>query len=202
MSDVIRLLTSFSPEALQTLLVVRAMADAKGRVNHELAVIAEMLGVTPSTLRRRLTSLDKYVKFENGRITTLPLGDDAVTHMFRTFDGTNAEPTVEPHHVIERWSFKYAERYGVRYVWASSGDKKRWFATRALATRFVAQYGENALAVIDAIIDNYDALWRTSDYPRPTFGQLSWIGEKAAPLVTMRGDTKREDDDYDSLDGV
>jgi hypothetical protein len=204
MSDVIRLLTSFSPEALQTLLVVRAMSDERGVIPHDIAVIAETLQVTPATLRKRLKELDGYVKVRAGRITTFPLDSEAIMHAFYKWDDRRGEPTIDGQAVIRRWGEKYAERYGVKYVWHASHDKSAWFKIRGFAAKFAAQYGENAPAVIDAIIDNYDALWKTGDFPRPTFGQLSWIGEKAAPLVKMRQtcDTTSDDVGYDTLDGV
>jgi DNA-binding Lrp family transcriptional regulator len=203
MSDVIRHLTSFkSAEALQTLLVVRAMADEKGVVPHDIAVIAETLGITPTTLRKRLKELDGYVKVRAGRITTFPLDGKAIMHAFYKWDDQRGESTiVAPAEVMSRWSERYKTRYGVAY---SFGGTSRFFAAKAIAAKFAAQYGENALAVIDAIIDNYDALWKTGDFPRPTFGQLSWIGEKAASLVKMRQtcDTTSDDVGYDTLDGV
>jgi hypothetical protein len=206
-NNVIRLLTSFSPEALQTLLVVRAMADEKGVVPHDIAVIAETLQVTPATLRKRLKELDGYVKVRAGRVTTVGSADDRpyvaslASLLNRWSEESEPAEIVAPAEVMSRWSERYKARYGVSY---SFGGTSRFFAAKATAAKFAAQYGDNALAVIDAIIDNYDALWKTGDYPRPTFGQLSWIGEKAAPLVKMRQacDTTSDDVGYDTLDGV
>jgi hypothetical protein len=207
MSDVIRLLTSFSSDALQTLLVVRAMADEKGVVPHDIAVIAETLGVTPATLRKRLKELDGYVKVRAGRVTTVGSADDrpyvaSLSSLLNRYVETS-EPAaiVDAQDVIRRWSERYKATYGVSYTFPRDG---RFWAARTIAAKFAAQYGDNALAVIDAIIDNYDAMWKTGDYPRPTFGQLSWIGEKAAAIAKMRQtcDTERDDVGYDTLDGV
>jgi hypothetical protein len=209
-NDVIRLLTSFDAASLQTLLVVRAMADEKGVIPHDIAVIAETLQVTPATLKKRLKELDGYVKVRAGRVTTVGSAEcstfsERIAGVVAPFVEVESESFVTAQDVMRAWSMRYQIRYGDPYIWSvRSDDKSKWFALRSIASKFAAQYGDNALAVIDAIIDNYDALWKTGDYPRPTFGQLSWIGEKAAPLARMRQtcDTTSDDVGYDTLDGV
>lgn len=204
-TDVAERIASFDASAWQALCILHVLAD-DGVVSEEKDELAQIIGVSRATLQRRLNALEKegYVTFDSaGRVAVNHVAQGLTqfcTDVINVYTNvslkdnknTSAQICITDSDVIKRWSERYKAKYGVSYNYG------KFPVAKASAKKFARRFGNDSLAIIDVVFDNYDSVWRSANYARPTFGALvTWLGEQAVGYVEKRSDTKEGVADVD-----
>lgn len=138
----------------------RVMWDVKGAFAVEgVSVSTALQSCNSPSYRETTVSLDSLVAVASARPE--PEESDGVLR--------------NPKDVLTFWDQRYTAKYGTPYKLLNVGKEVGW------AKRLLTKYGsERAKVIITAIIKNYDLLWMTPKFPRPTLGQaVSWLGKQA-----------------------
>lgn len=203
-NETLDFVTSVDATLLHTYLAMCCVADDHGVVTIERDELASRLGTTVQTFMKRVRRLqnDGWLRLDrSGRIcltksvnfTRVFIDVPLDSYVSNTNTPTKNEQTpVESMDVIKRWSERYKDRYNESYKYGNFAIAKN------TAASLVRRYGDRILDIIDVIFANYDQVWSTPQFRRPTFGQLSkWLGEQASAFVEKSTEAKAVDTTID-----
>lgn len=90
--------------------------------------------------------------------------------------------------VLKYWGIRYKEHYGTDY------EIVAWAREVGQAKNFLRKFGSaRGKLIIDSIISNYDVLWKSPRFAKPTIGQAaSWLGKQAEEYATKNADSADE----------
>lgn len=182
-------LVAIDADAWHMYCVLACLASGDGLVAANVNELSVIVGVSIWTVRKRLNAVEavglaKVLK--DGKIAVSQaavgleriLSDVISTPLDSSFLDSITSHAVTADDVIRHWSERYRARYGSAYNYG------QFFIAKNAAAKFVKTHGDDSLAIVDVVIDHYDAVWRSPQFSRPTFGALcGWLGEQAREYV-------------------
>lgn len=177
-------IASIDSAALQLRLVLTLLADENGRFATTKDDLATFMHITKPTLNKRLKAIG--IEFNGSAELLVDQAPEAIETFLsgvidRSVSLVNIDSKYTGKDVITRWSAAYKAMYDGTYRYGN------FPIALNQANAFAQRYGAISLDITDFVIENYATLWRSSQFPRPTFGALmSWLGEQASEYVKKR----------------
>lgn len=198
MDERVKRLVVENAESIKLRFILGLLANDDGIVPMEKQELAALLGVSVSTLRKRLKQAG-IGEDSVGRIVSPKLSDSMVQNLApflynqyvsndindREYITSEQDSAPDWRDVVEYYRRRCEERYGVK-------PRVDYRKAKNVVNAFIRRYGQDVYAILDAVFENYDTVWRTEKYTIPPVGAVfGWIGEQAARYaVKRRNDTK------------
>ena len=180
---------------MELLLAIVSFMDEEKKCFPTQKQLAEILNVTPKTVRNRLTKLLEVEidgkplinrEFYNARG-----GKRASEYTLNSPVEKEKKQDYNSKNVIDYFCTKYMETYHVKY--AVNGKREGSLIKSKLIDNYSQQQIEST---IDYIMEHYQSKWATKGYPRPTLGMLcGWLFNSAQGFMTNKPVIEEEDTD-------
>lgn len=206
----VNFLKQLGPHAFWVYVTLLEVSDDNNTVEMPQQKLADLLGISTTSLWRHINTLTKFSVDANTRLvsvrkqmdyniyTVYPLLqicnvssiyissitlEDNKDKDIETLQKCNVVKKDTPFmEVWNYWLAKYQETYGVSY------KSQNYSRDRGQMKRLLQRYGEDVerlKAIFDVIFRLYDSRWKTNKFLRPTIGQaLSWLAVQAEAFIT------------------